>query len=173
MTFARRGLSGLILVFDWARLLRQRRNRRYCRNGLRGLRTLGVRLRQQCETAQRLAEVLQGHPAVANVSYPGLASHPQHDLAKRQMELPGGLLAFDLAGGLDAGVAFVEGVRVAQLATSLGGPETLVTHPASTTHVGLLPEELAEAGISPGTIRVSAGLEHGDDIVADLLQALA
>jgi cystathionine beta-lyase/cystathionine gamma-synthase len=142
-------------------------------NGLRGLRTLAVRLRQQTESAQRLADVLEGHPAVANVSYPGLPSHPQHDLAKRQMALPGGLLAFDLAGGLDAGRVFVEATRIAQLAASLGGPETLVTHPASTTHVGLLPEEMAEAGITPGTVRVSAGLEHADDLVADFLQALA
>lgn len=142
-------------------------------NGLRGLRTLGVRLRQQSESAQRLAEVLEGHDAVAAVSYPGLASHPQHELAKRQMTLPGGLLSFDLVGGLDAGRAFVEGTRIAQLATSLGGPETLVTHPASTTHVGLLPEELEESGILPGTIRVSVGLEHPDDLVADFLQALA
>ena len=142
-------------------------------NGLRGIRTLGVRIRQQSESAQRLAEMLEGHPAVAAVSYPGLASHPQHELAKRQMALPGGLLAFDLVGGLEAGRRFVEATRIAQLATSLGGPETLVTHPASTTHVGLLPEELEESGILPGTVRVSAGLEHPDDLIADFAQALA
>jgi cystathionine beta-lyase/cystathionine gamma-synthase len=142
-------------------------------NGLRGLRTLGVRLRQQSESGQRLAEVLEQHPAVSLVSYPGLASHPQRELAKRQMTMPGGLLTFDLAGGLEAGRTFVEGTRVAQLATSLGGPETLVTHPASTTHVNLTLEELAANGISPGTVRVSVGLEHPDDIVADFLQALA
>lgn len=142
-------------------------------NGLRGIRTLGVRIRQQSESAQRLAEMLEGHPAVSAVSYPGLASHPQHELAKRQMALPGGLLAFDLAGGLEAGRRFVEATRIAQLATSLGGPETLVTHPASTTHVGLLPEELEESGILPGTVRVSAGLEHPDDLIADFAQALA
>jgi cystathionine beta-lyase/cystathionine gamma-synthase len=135
-------------------------------NGLRGLRTLSVRIRQQSESAQRLAEMLEAHPCVSAVSYPGLASHPQYDLAKRQMALPGGLLTFDVAGGL------VEGTRIAQLATSLGGPETLVTHPASTTHVGLLPEELAESGIGPGTIRVSTGLEHVDDLLADFAQAL-
>jgi cystathionine beta-lyase/cystathionine gamma-synthase len=141
-------------------------------NGLRGLRTLGVRVRQQTESAQRLAEFLESHPAVSAVSYPGLVSHPQHELAARQMTMSGGLLAFDLAAGLDAGVRFVEGTKIAQLATSLGGPETLVTHPASTTHVGLLPEELEDAGILPGTIRVSAGLEHPDDLVADFAQAL-
>jgi cystathionine beta-lyase/cystathionine gamma-synthase len=141
-------------------------------NGLRGLRTLGVRLRQQTETAMRLADMLEAHPAVSCVCYPGLDSFPQRDLAKRQLRLPGGLLAFDLAGGLDAGRRFVESVRIAQLATSLGGPETLVTHPATTTHVGLLPEELEDAEISPGTIRVSAGLEHADDVIADFRQAL-
>lgn len=142
-------------------------------NGLRGLRTLGVRLRRQTELAQRLAEMLEGHEQVDSVSYPGLASHPQHDLAKRQMEFSGGLVTFDVKGGLDAGVRFVESLRIAQLATSLGGPETLVTHPASTTHVGLTPEELADAGITPGTVRVSCGLEHPDDVVDDFGQALA
>jgi cystathionine beta-lyase/cystathionine gamma-synthase len=142
-------------------------------NGLRGLRTLAVRLRQQSDSAQRLAEELEDHPAVARVRYPGLASHPQHDLAKRQMALFGGLLTFDVAGGLDAGRRFVEGVKVAQLATSLGGPETLVTHPATTTHVNLTPDELAAVDIGPGTVRVSLGLEHVDDIVADFGQALA
>jgi len=142
-------------------------------NGLRGLRTLGVRLHHQSATAQRLAEVLEGQPGVSRVSYPGLPSHPQHALANRQMSLPGGLLTFDLAGGLEAGRSFVESTRVAQLATSLGGPETLVTHPATTTHVNLTPDELAANGIEPGTIRVSVGLEHVDDLIADFTQALA
>ena len=140
-------------------------------NGLRGLRTLGVRLERQSTTAQRLAEALSDHPGVETVRYPGLASHPQHELAKRQMRMFGGLLAFDLAGGHEAGERFVEAVRLAQIATSLGGPETLVTHSASTTHAGLTPDELAAAGIGPGTIRVSVGLEHSDDVIADLLQA--
>ena len=140
-------------------------------NGLRGLRTLGVRLERQSATAQRLAEALSDHPGVAEVRYPGLASHPQHDLAKRQMRMFGGLMAFDLAGGHDAGERFVEAVRLAQIATSLGGPETLVTHSASTTHAGLTPQELEASGIGPGTIRVSVGLEHSEDVIADLLKA--
>jgi methionine-gamma-lyase len=140
--------------------------------GLRGLRTLGVRLRQQAATAHRLAEVLSGDERVTAVRYPGLASHPQHELAARQMRSFGGLLTFDLVGGLDAGSRFVESTRICQLATSLGGPETLVTHPASTTHVNLLPEELAAAGIGPGTVRMSVGLEDTDDVVADVLAAL-
>ncbi len=142
-------------------------------NGLRGLRTLAVRLRQQSDGAQQLAESIEGHPEVSLVRYPGLDSHPQRDLAKRQLTQMGGLLTFDLAGGLEAGRTFVEAVRVAQLATSLGGPETLVTHPASTTHVNLTPEELLASDIGPGTIRVSVGLEHPDDLVADFAQALA
>lgn len=140
--------------------------------GIRGLRTLGVRLRQQASTAQELAEVLEGDDRVADVRFPGLASHPQFDLAKRQMSTPGGLITFDLVGGLEAGCRFVEATRVCQLATSLGGPETLVTHPASTTHVNLLPEEQEAAGIGPGTIRMSVGLEDPRDVVADVLSAL-
>lgn len=142
-------------------------------NGLRGLRTLGVRLERQSATASHLAEVLEAHPGVDGVRYPGLVSHPQHDLAKRQMLLPGGLLTFDVRGGIEGGRRFVERTRICQLATSLGGPETLVTHPASTTHVGLLPEERASAGIGPGTIRMSVGLEHVTDLESDVLAALA
>jgi cystathionine beta-lyase/cystathionine gamma-synthase len=141
-------------------------------NGLRGLRTLGVRLQRQSDSAVRLAEALEGHPEVEAVLHPGLASHPQHELALRQMALPGGLLTFDVRGGVAAGSTFVEAVRLAQLATSLGGPETLVTHPASTTHVNLSADELTANRIGEGTVRVSVGLEHPDDIVADFLQAL-
>jgi cystathionine beta-lyase/cystathionine gamma-synthase len=141
-------------------------------NGLRGLRTLGVRFERQCATAHRLAELLESHPKVTGVRYPGLASHPHHELAARQMDHFGGLVSFDLAGGLEAGRVFVETTELCQLATSLGGPETLVTHPASTTHVGLTPDELAAAGIGPGTVRLSAGLEHPDDLVADIVGAL-
>jgi cystathionine beta-lyase/cystathionine gamma-synthase len=140
--------------------------------GLRGLRTLGVRLRQQTATATALAEALSADDRVVEVRYPGLPSHPQHELARRQMRLDGGLLTFDLAGGLDAGCRFVESTRICQLATSLGGPETLVTHPASTTHVNLLPEELAASGISPGTIRMSVGLEDTGDVLGDVRAAL-
>ncbi len=141
-------------------------------NGLRGLRTLPVRLRQQTETACALARMLEGHPQVDRVFYPGMPSHPQYELAQRQLDLSGGLITFDLEGGRSAGSQLVDGVKLAQLATSLGGPETLITHPASTTHVGLLPEELEASGISEGTVRLSCGLEHVDDLIADLRQAL-
>jgi len=140
--------------------------------GLRGLRTLGVRLRQQTATAEALARQLEGDPRVAGVRHPSLPSHPQHELAARQMRLGGGLLTFDLVGGLDAGRRFVEATQLCQLATSLGGPETLVTHPASTTHVNLLPDELEAAGIGPGTIRMSVGLEATEDVLADVHAAL-
>lgn len=140
--------------------------------GLRGLRTLGVRLRQQNATALRLGGLLESDDRVLEVRHPGLASHPQHELARRQMRLTGGLLTIEVAGGVEAGSRFVESTRICQLATSLGGPETLVTHPASTTHVNLLPDELEAAGISPGTVRISVGLEDPDDLAADLLGAL-
>lgn len=141
-------------------------------NGTRGIRTLPTRIRAQSEAAHRVAVHLEAHPAVSEVRYPGLASHPQHELAARQMASGGSLVTFDLAGGLDAGRHFVETVEIAQLATSLGGPETLVTHPATTTHVGLLPDELAANGIGPGTIRVSLGLEDVGDLIADFDRAL-
>ncbi|MCP4085528.1 MAG: PLP-dependent transferase [Actinomycetia bacterium] len=112
--------------------------------------------------------VLQG----ANAS-PYDALNGLHELAARQMKVTGGLLTIDLHGGLEAGTRFVEGTRLALLVTSLGGPETLVTHPASTTHVGLDPDQLDAAGIGPGTVRISVGLEHPDDLAADSLQALA
>jgi cystathionine beta-lyase/cystathionine gamma-synthase len=141
-------------------------------NATRGIRTLPLRIARQSESALALAQVLEGRDDVVDVRYPGLASHPQHELAVRQMSSGGGLVTFDVAGGIEAGRRFVETVRIAQLATSLGGPETLVTHPASSTHVNLLPEELAANGIGPGTIRVSVGLEHPDDVIADVAQAL-
>lgn len=141
-------------------------------NGLRGLRTLSVRLERQSDTALRLAECLEQHPAVTGVRYPGLLSHPQHHLATRQMSMFGGLLTFDVIGGLEVGRRFVEATKIARLATSLGGPETLVTHPASTTHVGLTPDELEASGITQGTVRVSVGLEHRDDLLTDINQAL-
>jgi cystathionine beta-lyase/cystathionine gamma-synthase len=141
-------------------------------NGLRGIRTLGVRSRQQAETAQRVAEFLEDHAGVERVNYPGLDSHPQRDLAKRQMRHGGGNLSFDVAGGEEGGKAFVEACQLARMAPSLGGPETLVTHPATTTAANLPEEDRAAMGIGDGLIRMSVGLEHADDVVADLNQAL-
>lgn len=140
--------------------------------GLRGLKTLGVRLAQQSASAEELSLVLEADPRVGTVRHPSLPSHPQHELAKAQMAYSGGLITFDLVGGHDAGRTFVEAAEICRIAPSLGGPETLVTHPASTTHVGLLPAELAAAGIGPGTIRMSVGLEATKDIICDVVQAL-
>ena len=142
-------------------------------NGLRGLRTLAARLDVQCATALRLAGALEADPHVESVRYPGLESHPQHSLALDQMSRMGAMLSFDVAGGSDGGRQFAEGVAIARMAPSLGGPETLITHPASTTHVSLTPAELAASGIGPGTIRVSVGLEHVDDIIDDFIHALS
>jgi cystathionine beta-lyase/cystathionine gamma-synthase len=141
-------------------------------NGLRGIRTLSARVHQQCATAERIASVLEGHPGVAWVSYPGLDSHPQREVAKRQMALGGTLVAIELAGGYEAARSFVGACEIGQLALSLGGPETLLTHPATIT-AHLTPDERAEMGITDGLVRISVGLEHADDVVADLLQALA
>ncbi len=142
-------------------------------SALRGLRTLHVRLRQQCTTAQRLAEFLSEHPAVSATHYPGLPEHPQHDLAKRQMREFGSMLAFELGGGRDAVAELFTRMRVGRCATSLGGPETLLTHPATTTAVSLTAAEQAEAGVTDGLVRVSVGLEDADDLLADLTASLA
>jgi cystathionine beta-lyase/cystathionine gamma-synthase len=141
-------------------------------NGLRGIRTLGVRVRQQSATARVLAEHLETHPAVTAVSYPGLDSHPQRDLAKRQMSSGGTLVTFEFAGGLDAARRFCESTEIARIALSLGGPETLVTHPA-TIAGHLTPAERAEMGITDGLVRLSVGLEDPADLAADLDRALA
>lgn len=140
-------------------------------NGIRGIRTLAARVHLQSATALVLAERLEAHDAVAAVSYPGLDSHPQRDLAKRQMTLGGTVLTIDLAGGADAARRFCNACKVAQIALSLGGPETLLTHPA--TIVGhLTPAERAALGVEDGMVRISVGLEHVDDLIADLEQAL-
>jgi cystathionine beta-lyase/cystathionine gamma-synthase len=140
-------------------------------NGLRGIRTLAVRVRQQSETALALARFFEAHDAVASVSYPGLDSHPQRDLAKRQMTSGGTTLSIELAGGTEPARRFCEACRVARIALSLGGPETLVTHPATIVR-NLAPDERAALGVADGMVRISVGLEHVDDLIADLDQAL-
>lgn len=141
-------------------------------NALRGLRTLPVRAAHQSEVALRLAERLQTHQAVVEVNHPGLPSHPQHDLAQRQMRQFGTLVAFELAGGRQAVSGMIDRLRIARCATSLGGPETLVCHPATSTHTGLSPAEQAEIGVTDGLVRVSVGLEDPDDVVGDFERAL-
>ena len=141
-------------------------------NALRGVRTMAVRTAHQCETALHLAEWLEQHPAVTTVHYPGLASHPQHDLAKRQMRQHGTVLAFELAGGTESARALIDRLQVARCATSLGGPETLVCHPKTTTHASLTPAEQELTGVTDGLVRVSVGLEDPADLIADLTTAL-
>lgn len=141
-------------------------------NALRGVRTLSVRTTHQADSAFFLADSLSDHPAVAAVHYPGLASHPQAELAKRQMRHGGTLVAIDLAGGLPAAEAFLADVQLVHRATSLGGPETLVCHPATTTHASLTPDEAAIVGVTPGMLRISVGLEDPADVLHDLLRAL-
>ena len=139
---------------------------------MRGLKTLEVRVRRQCETAMAVARFLARHPRVARVHYPGLASHPDHALARRQMRGFGAMLAFDLKGGLAAARRFCDRVRVFLLAASLGGVESLVVLPIYTSHYRMSSAELAGAGVSPGTVRVSIGLEDPKDLIDDLKQAL-
>jgi cystathionine beta-lyase/cystathionine gamma-synthase len=141
-------------------------------NALRGLRTLGVRFTHQSTTALRLARVAAAHPSVAAVHHPGLDDHPQRELAARQMRSPGTVLALELVGGIAGAALFLDHLRLARVATSLGGPETLACHPATTTHANLSPAEHAEVGVTAGLLRISVGLEHPDDLEADLVAAL-
>src|SRR4051812_23665943 len=141
-------------------------------NGLRGIRTLAVRVTHQSGSALQIAKELAANPHVSAVYYPGLPTHPQYDLAQRQMTLNGTVLSFDVNGALERASCVLDRVRLAKVATSLGGPETLLCHPATTTHASLTDEEQATAGISGGLLRLSVGLEDPNDLVADLLQAI-
>jgi len=140
---------------------------------LRGLKTLELRMERHCATAMAIAQYLDGHPKVARVYYPGLPSHPQYETAKRQMKAFGGLLTFEVKGGMEAGIALINGLKLCALAVSLGEANTLVCHPASTTH-WYVPKEAREAcGITDGLVRFSTGLENVDELIADLEQGLA
>ncbi len=139
---------------------------------LRGLRTLDARLRVHQENAHAIATQLEAHPAVAKVHYPGLASNPGHALAARQQKGFGAMLSLELDGGIDAVRAFVDGLRHFTLAESLGGVESLIAHPATMTHAAMTPEQRATAGIGDGLVRLSVGLEHVEDLIADLFPAL-
>jgi cystathionine beta-lyase/cystathionine gamma-synthase len=139
---------------------------------IRGLKTLGVRVERQCENAMAVASFLEKHPKVARVHYPGLKSHADHTLAKKQMRGFGSMLAFDMKGGLPAARRFCDRVRLFLLAASLGGVESLVILPIYSSHYNMSNEELRRAGVSPGTVRVSIGLEDKEDLIEDLRQAL-
>jgi methionine-gamma-lyase len=139
---------------------------------IRGIKTLGVRVERQNANAIAVAKFLEKHPKVARVHYPGLKSHPDHALAKKQMRGFGSMLAFDLKGGLPAARRFCDRVRLFLLAASLGGVESLVVLPIYSSHYRMSLEELQRAGVTPGTVRVSVGLEDAQDLIADLQQAL-
>jgi methionine-gamma-lyase len=140
---------------------------------LRGIRTLGMRVERAQANAQALAAWLESHPAIEWVRYPGLASHPQFELAKRQMDGPGSIIAFELRGGVDAGRRLLDGLHLITLAVSLGGVESLIEHPASMTHSKVAREEQLRQGITPGLVRLAVGCEDLEDLRADLEQALA
>ena len=138
----------------------------------KSLETLAVRTEKHCENALKLATFLEAHPKVAWVKYPFLKSHPKYDIAKKQMLLGGNIIAFEVKGGLEGGKSFFDAIKMCSLSANLGDTRTIVTHPASTTHAKVEPEVKAAAGITDGMVRVSVGLEHIDDIISDLKQAL-
>jgi cystathionine beta-lyase/cystathionine gamma-synthase len=139
---------------------------------LRGIKTLPVRMERHCSNAQRIAEALAQHTLVGRVFYPGLATHPGHALARRQMKGFGGMVSFELSGGIPAANAFATATQLFTLAESLGGVESLVEVPASMTHASIPAEERRKAGLSDGLVRLSVGIEHVDDLLADVQQAI-
>ncbi len=139
----------------------------------KSLETLAVRVDRHCENALKLAEFLEGHEKVNWVKYPFLKSHPKYEIAKKQMKAGGCVVAFEVKGGVEAGQKFFDSIKMLSLSANLGDARSIVTHPASTTHSKLSVEERAETGVTDGMVRVSVGLEHIDDIIADISQALA
>ncbi len=140
---------------------------------LRGLKTLSLRMERHCTSALKIAEFLEAHPQVDGVIYPGLASHPQHELAKRQMRGFGGIITARIKGGLDGATRFLERCQLFTLAESLGGVESLIEHPAIMTHASVPPQVRAELGIDDGLVRLSVGIEDADDLIQDIRSALA
>jgi methionine-gamma-lyase len=137
-----------------------------------GMKTLEIRMERHCANAQAVAEFLEKHPAIAQVNFTGLSSHPDHELCKRQMRLPGAVMSFELKGGLEAGKKFINKLQMCVRAISLGTVDTLVSHPASMSHFGIPREERIKYGITDGLIRFSVGIENIEDIIHDLDQAL-
>ncbi len=138
----------------------------------RGMKTLALRVRHQNDNALRLARFLEGHPTVGRVNYPGLEGHPQHARARQLFEGCGGVLSFEVQGGVEAADRLIDHLELPISAPSLGGVETLITRPATTSHSGMTREERAQAGLSDGLIRVAVGIEAADDLCADFEQAL-
>jgi len=141
--------------------------------GLRGLKTLGLRIERHCANAEKLANFLSNHARVVSVRYPGLKHHPQHELARRRLNGCGGMLTFEVVGGLQGGIRLINAVKLCQFTVSLGEIDTLIMHPASTSHAALTAEERAAIGITDGMIRMSVGCEDVDDLIDDLDSALA
>jgi O-succinylhomoserine sulfhydrylase len=139
---------------------------------LKGLETLGVRVRAQTETAGKVADVLAKHPKISRLIYPGRSDHPQAELVKKQMRAGSTLIGFEVKGGKQAAFRCLNGLQISRISNNLGDAKSLVTHPATTTHQRLTPEARAELGISEGFIRFSAGLEHADDLIEDFEAAL-
>ncbi|MGH9334112.1 MAG: trans-sulfuration enzyme family protein, partial [Vicinamibacteria bacterium] len=140
---------------------------------LQGVKTLSIRMDAQSETAMAIAKFLEAHPKVDRVSYPGLPSHPQHDLAKRQASGFGAMVWFEVKGGVAAGKKLMDSVHLWTLAENLGSVESLVTHPVTMTHADVEEAERKRVGITDGLVRLSVGLEDGEDLIEDLRQALA
>ena len=138
----------------------------------RSLETLDVRMERHSSNALYIAQALESHPKIARLSYPFLPSHPQHAIALKQMKNGGGILCFDLKGGLDSGRKFLDNLQMLSKTANLGDTRSIASHPASTTHAKLTPEERASVNITPGLIRISVGLEHRDDILQDIMQTL-
>jgi O-succinylhomoserine sulfhydrylase len=138
----------------------------------KSLETLDVRMQRHCENALKVAETLQSHPNVSWVKYPFLPTHPQYEIAKKQMSSGGGVLCFEIKGGLEAGRKFLDHLQMLSVTANLGDARSIASHPASTTHSKLTDEQRAAVGITPGLIRISTGLEKVDDIIADISQAL-
>ncbi len=139
----------------------------------RGLKTLHLRMERHGQNASKIAEFIEGHPKIEKVNYPGLKSHPQHEIAKKQMSGFGGMLSFEIKGGIEAGRRLMNSVQLLTLAVSLGSTDTLIEHPASMTHAVVPREERLKIGIADGLVRISVGIEDVEDIIADLGQALA
>lgn len=159
MKFVQRTIGAVPSPFDcWLTLL--------------GVKTLSLRIARHSANAMKVAEFLEAHPQVDRVSYPGLPSHPQHEIAKRQMADFGGMISFELKGGIPAGIALLNKVELCALAESLGAVETMVTHPASMTHAAVPKEERMARGLTDGLVRLSVGIEDPEDIIADLKAAL-
>ena len=139
---------------------------------LLGLKTLSVRMERHCSNGMKVAAFLDSHPKVKSVSYPGLESHPGYEIAKEQMKGFGGMISMELEGGISAGISLMNNVKLCSLAESLGAVETMITHPATMTHVDVPKEDRIARGLTDGLVRLSVGIEDKDDIISDLDQAL-